>query len=125
LDVATAKPPRAGEDNGVVRVAQAARPKAARGAQRARPANARARQRAGGAAGSVQTGGQTNGTLPGEAQGAQELMDLLQNHVAPETWDVNGGPGTMMYFAPKKVLVIRQTGEAHEQLQDLIKQLRR
>jgi hypothetical protein len=38
---------------------------------------------------------------------------------------VRGGSGTMMYFPPAKVLVIRQTSEVHGQVRDLSKQLRR
>ncbi|MGD9724597.1 MAG: hypothetical protein AB7O59_25130 [Pirellulales bacterium] len=130
-DAASDRATRGNAGGDVVRVAQAARAKApAPGRQGARPANARARQRAnaranGAGQSGAQAAGQANGTLPGETEGAQQLIDLIQESVAPETWDVRGGPGTMMYFAPKKVLVIRQTGDAHEQLQDLIRQLRR
>jgi hypothetical protein len=65
------------------------------------------------------------GTLPGEADQAQQLIELIQNTIAPDTWDVRGGPGTMMYFPPAKALVIRQTSEVHGQVRDLSRQLRR
>lgn len=65
------------------------------------------------------------GTVPGEAEQAEQLIELIRNTIAPDSWDVRGGPGTMFYFAPKKVLVIRQTGAAHDKFGDLFRQLRR
>jgi hypothetical protein len=29
---------------------------------------------------------------------AQELVDLIQTTIAPETWEINGGQGTIFYF---------------------------
>ena len=29
---------------------------------------------------------------------AQELIDLIQTTIAPETWEINGGQGTIFYF---------------------------
>jgi hypothetical protein len=29
---------------------------------------------------------------------AQELIDLIQTTIAPETWEINGGNGTIFYF---------------------------
>jgi hypothetical protein len=55
---------------------------------------------------------------------AQELIDLIQNVIAPSSWDVNGGLGTIMYFAPKQVLVIRARGDIHEQVGETIEALR-
>ncbi len=79
---------------------------------------------AGNAAASQPRGAQA-GTLPGEVEAAEQLIELIQSTIAPDTWDVRGGPGTMMYFPPSKVMVIRQTGEVHGQVRDLSKQLRR
>jgi hypothetical protein len=58
------------------------------------------------------------------AQNAQQLIDLIQATIAPTSWDVNGGLGTIMYFAPKQVLVVRQTGDVHEQVGGAIRGLR-
>lgn len=55
---------------------------------------------------------------------AQELIDLIQNTIAPASWDVNGGLGTIMYFAPGQLLVIRQTGGIHGQVGQAIQGLR-
>ncbi len=57
--------------------------------------------------------------------GARELVELIRTTIAPETWDVNGGRGTIMYYSPLKVLVIRQTSEVHELINALQNQLRK
>jgi len=56
---------------------------------------------------------------------AQELIDLIQAVIAPSSWDVNGGLGTIMYFARKQVLVIRARGDIHDQVGETIEGLRR
>ncbi|REK12953.1 MAG: hypothetical protein DWQ37_10015 [Planctomycetota bacterium] len=57
------------------------------------------------------------GTLAAQtAANAEQLIELIQTTIAPASWQVNGGQGTIMYFAPKQVLVIRQTGGVHNQL---------
>jgi len=45
--------------------------------------------------------------------------------IAPQTWDVNGGEGTIVYLGSRRVLVVRATDEVHEGLADVIGQLRR
>lgn len=57
--------------------------------------------------------------------GARELVELIRTTIAPETWDVNGGRGTIVYYSPLKVLVIRQTSEVHELINALQNQLRK
>jgi hypothetical protein len=54
-----------------------------------------------------------------------DLVQLIQETIAPPTWDVNGGPGTVYYYRPPRVLVIRQTSEVHGQLRGVLGQLRR
>ena len=56
---------------------------------------------------------------------SQALIDLIQTVIRPETWDVNGGPGTIYYWYPGRALVIRQTAEVHEQIGGALDQLRR
>lgn len=34
----------------------------------------------------------------GVAANAQNLIDLIQTTIAPDTWDINGGNGTIFYF---------------------------
>ena len=47
---------------------------------------------------------------------ADELIRLIQATIAPDTWDVNGGRGTIRFWSPNPALVIRQTGEVHHQI---------
>jgi hypothetical protein len=54
-----------------------------------------------------------------------QLVDLIQQTIAPQSWDVNGGLGTAYYWRPGRALVIRQTGGVHDQLADLLEQLGR
>lgn len=56
---------------------------------------------------------------------AQELIDLIQSTVEPDSWAVNGGRGTIFFYSPLNVLVVRQTGEVHSQLGGALNQLRR
>ncbi len=56
----------------------------------------------------------------------QPLMDLITDTVAPETWqETTGGPGTMSPLRQTLSLVISQTQEVHEQIVDLLEQMRR
>ncbi len=70
-------------------------------------------------------GGFGAGPNPGGNQGAgrggppdngQALVDLIKRTIAPTTWDDVGGPGSIYYYRPLRVLVIRQTGEVHEKI---------
>ena len=54
----------------------------------------------------------------------QDLVELIQRTIAPETWDVNGGRGTIMYYAPLRVLVIRQTAKVHGRVGGVVGGLR-
>ena len=59
----------------------------------------------------------------GTADDGQALVELIQKTIAPSTWDINGGVGTIQFFAPRNALVVRQTDEGHDSLTDLLKQL--
>lgn len=54
----------------------------------------------------------------------QALVDLIQQTIAPASWNVSGGPGAIVYFRPSRALVVRQRSEVHEQLQDVVRALR-
>jgi hypothetical protein len=69
------------------------------------------------------TGAAAWGGLP--ADNGEQLVDLIRRTIAPSTWDVNGGPGTIYYWRPGRALVIRQTSEVHEDVADLLQQLER
>jgi hypothetical protein len=53
------------------------------------------------------------------------LMKLIVNVVAPTTWQLCGGPGTIDYFPLGMALVIQQTPEIHERIAELLAGLRR
>lgn len=44
------------------------------------------------------------------------LVALIERAIAPEFWDVVGGPGTIVYYAPLRVLVVRATSEVHRDI---------
>ena len=63
----------------------------------------------------------------GGASGADfdTLINLITSTVAPDTWDDVGGPGAIESFDGNLSLVIINTQEVHEQVVDLLEQLRR
>jgi general secretion pathway protein D len=61
----------------------------------------------------------------GSIQNFQPLIDLIQSTVAADTWDVVGGQGAIRPFETNLSLVVRQTQEVHEEIADLLEQLRR
>jgi hypothetical protein len=44
---------------------------------------------------------------------AAYLIDLIQSTIAPESWKVNGGPGTIFYDPIRQALIIKQSAEFH------------
>lgn len=54
-----------------------------------------------------------------------EIMDLIESTIAVEAWSSNGGEGEMMEFYNGLCLVVLQTDEVHEQLEQLFEQLRK
>lgn len=53
------------------------------------------------------------------------LIDLITSTISPQSWDEVGGPGTIEPFRLNLSLVISQTQDVHEQIVDLLQQLRR
>ncbi|MFN5534214.1 MAG: hypothetical protein ACK5EN_01970 [Planctomyces sp.] len=53
------------------------------------------------------------------------LVNLITTTVEPGTWDVDGGQGTIGQEENTLSLVIRQTSAVHEQIADLLTQLRK
>src|SRR5690606_35232450 len=53
------------------------------------------------------------------------LIELITSTIAPESWDEVGGPGAVSPYQGNLSLVISQTQEIHEQIADLLEQLRR
>lgn len=63
--------------------------------------------------------------LGGSQADFQSLIDLIQQTVAPQSWNTVGGNGAIQPFANYLSLVVSQTQEVHEDLADLLTQLRR
>jgi hypothetical protein len=78
-----------------------------------------------GPAGGMMGGGPLGGGGQFSDDYGPQLVELIQQTIAPQTWDVNGGLGTAYYWRPGRALVIRQTGNVHDQLTDLLEQLGR
>jgi hypothetical protein len=49
----------------------------------------------------------------GSGDWGDELVDLIEQTINPAFWDVNGGPGTIVYYAPLRCIVVRATSEMH------------
>lgn len=81
---------------------------------------AAALQRAGGANDPPSPGAAGGGAL----DNAWQLVELIQRIVEPDFWDRQGGPGSIKYFAMRRVLVVRATTDVHEQIKDLLTALR-
>jgi len=73
------------------------------------------------------TGNPVAGTRnPGQTSTMEELLiRLITNTVAPSSWAEVGGPGTIDYFPLGMALVINQTPDVQEQVQELLDALRR
>ena len=54
-----------------------------------------------------------------------ELVSLIQRTIVPEFWDVHGGPGTIVYYRPLMVLVVRATDDVHHRLGGVVRGVRR
>lgn len=78
-----------------------------------------------GLGGGMPGGGPFGGGGPYGFDYGPELVDLIQRTIAPQTWDVNGGLGTIYYWRPGRALVIRQTGNVHDQIGGLLRQMGR
>jgi hypothetical protein len=52
------------------------------------------------------------------------LVELIQRTISPEFWDVNGGPGTIVYYRQWHALVIRATPEIHRRIGGGVNDLR-
>ena len=72
---------------------------------------------------SQRTSGATGGGAATD-EGLQ-LIELIQRTITPEFWDVNGGPGTIVYYAPLHALVVRATAGVHHRVGGLLQGARR
>ncbi len=77
-----------------------------------------------GGAGNQPAGG-PGGAAGGSGADFDTLMDLITQTVSPATWEHNGGKGNIAASPTNLSLVVSQTQEVHEQIVDLLEQLRR
>ncbi len=83
--------------------------------------------------GGLGAGGQKSapvGAGPGGLGGGAQpdfdaLIDLITSTVKPQTWDAVGGPGSIAPFETNLSIVVSQTQDVHEEIVDLLGQLRR
>jgi hypothetical protein len=54
----------------------------------------------------------------------RDLVMLIEQTINPMFWDTNGGPGTIVYYAPLRCLVVRATSEIHGNVGGLLGGLR-
>ncbi len=54
----------------------------------------------------------------------QQLINLIVTTIAPDSWKQNGGKGSISFYARNPALVIRQTGEVHGELRELLNAVR-
>lgn len=68
---------------------------------------------------------QTHGANGGGVirENADDLIRLIQSTIDPSFWDVNGGVGTIRFYAPLNALVVRATEEIHYKIGGSIAQL--
>nr|WP_123784763.1 hypothetical protein [Pirellula staleyi] len=64
------------------------------------------------------------GGAPVPADHGRELVELIERTINPAFWDVNGGPGTIVYYAPLQCLVVRATSDMHGRVGNLAEDLR-
>jgi hypothetical protein len=53
-----------------------------------------------------------------------ELVDVIQQTISPATWNINGGNGAVVYFAPRRALVISAPETVHDKIDGVLGQLR-
>ncbi len=69
-------------------------------------------------------GGQT-GKAPGSTTIEHLVVNLIENTIAPNSWERAGGEGRIQYFPLGHALVISQVQEVQEEVFELLKALRR
>jgi type II secretory pathway component GspD/PulD (secretin) len=55
----------------------------------------------------------------------EQLIRLVTNTIKPDSWNQQGGPGTIEYYPLTLALIVNQTPDIQEQIQDLLAALRR
>ncbi len=91
---------------------------------------AQMQQASGGPATSGPRSGMPMGFGPGGLGGGAQadfdsLIDLITSTIKPTTWDDVGGPGSIAPFETNLSIVVSQTQDVHDEIVDLLEQLRR
>jgi hypothetical protein len=60
----------------------------------------------------------------GGNQAAWQLIELIERVTDADFWETRGGPGSIRYFAMRRVLVVRATSDVHQRIKDLLTALR-
>lgn len=55
----------------------------------------------------------------------QQLVDLIQSVICSKSWDVNGGACSIYYWQQQHAIVVRATGDVHEEISETLDQLNR
>lgn len=55
---------------------------------------------------------------------ADDLIDLIERTISPESWETNGGNGAIVYYPGLMALVVSATSEVHSELGDVLDNLR-
>jgi len=62
--------------------------------------------------------------VPADVVESQKLIEIIVDAIRPETWDDNGGQGTIRYWSLGKALIIYNTADVHERVGGFAGQLR-
>jgi general secretion pathway protein D len=54
----------------------------------------------------------------------EDLIELIEETIEPDSWETNGGTGRMRAFPSNLSLIVTNTQEIQDQIQDLLKRLR-
>ena len=64
--------------------------------------------------------GELNAAFGPPGDNGPALVALIEKTIDPQFWRSNGGPGTIHYYSPSGVLVIRASQEVHDRVYDLL-----
>lgn len=53
-----------------------------------------------------------------------DLVQLIENTINPDSWQSNGGSGVIHYYRPLRILVISASSQVHDNVTDLLNQIR-
>lgn len=85
-------------------------------------------QGGGGGGGAIsQSSGNTQGTEDSEQlmdENTDDIVTIIQETIAPDTWLINGGEGTIVRTTNSYTLIISQSPQVHLQIQKLLDDLR-